>query len=90
MKEENGIQLGDYVFVSRWSDGDLNDPWYIGFLKEMGEDKIGNFYRVEDGLNHHPYYRHCRKTTPEQAHIIFRLYDCGGRGLVDDIIGLEE
>ena len=29
------FNIGDYVFVSRWSDGDPNDPWYVSTLKEI-------------------------------------------------------
>jgi len=88
MQEENGIRLGDYVFVSKYSDGDLDDPWYIGLLKEMGEDRKGNFYRVGDGCwNHSRFYRHCRKLTREEGEKILSHYDVGSRGLITDIIG---
>lgn len=26
------FSIGDYVFVSRWSDCDPNDPWALGFI----------------------------------------------------------
>jgi hypothetical protein len=55
--------IGDYVFVSRWSDGDLNDPWAVGFLTEVGEDQRGKFYNIGDGK----YYRHCRKITQKEG-----------------------
>ena len=42
------INIGDYVFTSRWSDCDPNDPWAIGLVLEKPDNKyyiVGN----EDG-----------------------------------------
>ena len=86
MIDENGIKLGDYVFVSRWSDGDLNDPWYVGFLKEMGEDNRGNFYKVEEQDNMDHIYRHCIKLTKKDGEKILSFKHPGGNILVKDVI----
>jgi len=71
MIDEKGIKIGDYVLVTRWSYADPNDPWYVGFLKEMGEDCTGNFYRVDDGLINRRYWRHCMVITKQDAEEIF-------------------
>lgn len=31
------VQVGDYVFASRWGDCDPGDPWAIGTVAEVGE-----------------------------------------------------
>ena len=39
------VKVGDYVFATRWSDCDWNDPWAVGFVCEIGR----NYVRVDDG-----------------------------------------
>ena len=34
------LEAMDYVFACRWSDADWNDPWGIGFVKEVGKNHI--------------------------------------------------
>ena len=36
----NDIKIGDYVFASRWADGDWNDPWIVGFISEIGNNYV--------------------------------------------------
>lgn len=56
------MKIDDYVFASRWSDEDPNDPWCVGFLEEFGEDNRGKWYKI-DGKT----FRHCRKITAEEG-----------------------
>ena len=39
------FSVGDYVFLSKYSDADPNDPWYVGLIDEIGLDKKGGFIR---------------------------------------------
>ena len=61
-------KLGDYVLASKYSDGDVNDPWFIGFVggkcrfnpdKYTLVDNDGNFLYREGG------FRRAKKITPE-------------------------
>ncbi len=65
------INVDDYVFVSRWSDEDPNDPWYVGFISEVGEDSRGKFFRVHDQAR---YWRNCRKITKEEGDTILATF----------------
>ena len=56
----------DYVFASKWPDGDPNDPWYVGFI----EDNIEG-----DGcVVNNKFYRYCLKITKEQGDKILKEY----------------
>ena len=63
--------IDDYVFVSKYSDEDPNDPWYVSQLAEIGEDKKGKFYRVAETNR---YWRHCRKITKQEGAEIIANY----------------
>ena len=39
------FSVGDYVFASKYSDADPNDPWFIGLVDEIGLDRKGGFIR---------------------------------------------
>jgi len=41
------LEIGDYVFATRWSDADWNGPWAVGYVYVIGKDHIG--LRHEDG-----------------------------------------
>ena len=60
-------KLGEYVLVARWGDKDLEDPWHVGWLCEIGEDTRGMFYRVCDREDLKDTasnaYRHCWRIT---------------------------
>jgi len=64
------IIVGDYVFASRWPDGDPNDPWYVGFVDEINEKEgFSTLYKV-GGRN----YRYCRKISKKQGEKILEKY----------------
>jgi hypothetical protein len=65
------INIGDYVFVSRWSDGDPNDPWYVGTLKEILIDKRGTYFKV-DGSE--LYWKNIKKISKEEGEYIIKTY----------------
>ena len=65
------MNINDYVFVSKWSDEDPNDPWYVGFITEIGKDSRGYFFKVQDSNR---YWRHCRKITKEEGDIILSTF----------------
>jgi len=40
------INIGDYVFVSKYEDADPNDPWAVGFVDAIGTDRKGDFIHI--------------------------------------------
>lgn len=44
-------KVGDYVFVSRYSDSDPNDPWHVGFIRGIGIDYRGGYVQLSEGLD---------------------------------------
>jgi hypothetical protein len=34
------LEVGDYVFASRWSDCDPCDPWVVGHISELGPNFV--------------------------------------------------
>lgn len=65
------MNINDYVFASRWSDEDPNDPWCVGFISEILEDSDNIKFKV-DGYNR--YWKHCRKITKEEGDKILSIY----------------
>ena len=55
-------QKGDYVLATKFEDGDVCDPWYVGFYKEYNEElKLHIVEGSERG------YRRCELITKEQG-----------------------
>jgi len=65
------VNIGDYVFVSRWLDGDPHDPWYVSTLKEILIDKRGTYFKV-DGSE--IWWKHIKSITKEEGEEIIRTY----------------
>ena len=38
------IKLDDYVYATRWKDGDRHDPHFVGFVQEIRECASGEKY----------------------------------------------
>ena len=69
---EGGINIGDYVFASRWFDGTPNDPWYVGFVKgKIDNGKNGIEYMVDGSIR---WWKYCRKITKEEGDKIMSEY----------------
>ena len=70
------LELGDYVFATRWSDADWNDPWAIGYVGAIGKTHIE--IRAEDGSLIPGIgvrgFKHARTVTSGQAALIFAEY----------------
>lgn len=66
------IAVDDYVFASKWSDEDPNDPWCVGFVTEVMEDSIGKYVRIQGVTNR--YWKHFRKITKEEGDKILATY----------------
>lgn len=62
------LAIGDYVFVSRWSDCDPADPWAVGHISEIGE----NFIVVGDVSPR--WWRKAMRITEEQGRSIIEQY----------------
>lgn len=60
------IKLGDYVHASKYSDRDPNDPWRIGFVVRIIDERyiIGEF---DGSFTDHREYRHAKKITPDEG-----------------------
>lgn len=40
IKAPSDLEVGDYVFASRWSDCDPGDPWHVGHVSEVGQNYV--------------------------------------------------
>ena len=81
MRKIKRPKIGEYVLLSRWSDKDMQDPWHIGNLVEVGEDTRGMFYKVFDHDLQCPsnYYRHCHRLTVEEGREWLKFAESIGR-----------
>ena len=66
-----GVSIGDYVFASKFSDGDPNDPWVVDFVTEIIVDSDGIAISVG---NSNRKYRHFAKITKEQGDYILHSF----------------
>ena len=64
------IVVGDYVWVTRWSDQDPNDPWHVGYVQETGLPGLDSFYIKVNNR----WWKHYMKITEEQGLAILRTY----------------
>ena len=55
MRKIKKPSIGEYVLVSRWSDHDPHDPWYIGFVNCILQYKYGFRYKVNGSLREWPH-----------------------------------
>ena len=68
MRKVKRPKLGEYVFLAKWADKDLYDPWFIGFLYGIQETEDGLLYRVRESPR---WYQHCWRITPAEAEETF-------------------
>ncbi len=61
-------KLGEYVFLAKWADKDLLDPWRIGFLYGIQETEDGFSYQVRDNRR---WFSHCWRITPTESQTLF-------------------
>jgi hypothetical protein len=47
MKKQPDLKRGDYVLATKWSDGDPQDPWCVGFYD--GYNEAWQRHHVVDG-----------------------------------------
>lgn len=74
------MKTGDYVLATKYSDGDPNDQWAVGFYVEQR----GIRHWVEDGSGHtfRPSgFRHVRKITPTEGSFLLTFPDIESTGL---------
>jgi len=64
MRKIKRVKIDDYVLVSRWSDHDLNDPWFIGHISEYGVDNQGDYYKLKED---HRFWRNVFRISKEEA-----------------------
>jgi len=67
------IDIGTYVFVSKYIDHDPNDPWYVGNVTAIMAD--GNtherLYQVDNQVR---WWRHVKRISCKQGEKILREY----------------
>ncbi len=70
------LQIGDYVFATRWSDADWNDPWCVGFVAECGKNYVTLCEENGSPISGVGKYafRYAMKITAEQGNRIVREY----------------
>jgi len=65
MRKINKPKIGEYVLVTKYSDKDPNDSWYVSFITEIIErDGQGKRYKVE-GSNRE--WRYVFRITREEG-----------------------
>lgn len=62
----NALLAGDYVLATKWSDGDPQDHWCVGFFKAMSGDRFdivddnGDLFRGNG-------FRRCKKISKRRG-----------------------
>ena len=56
------IKINDYVFASKFSDEDPNDPWFVGFVDAILEEHDSKKYKVGGR-----FYKNCRKISAKEG-----------------------
>ena len=64
-------KIGEYVLVTRWSDRDPYDPWYVSYIESITIYDGGVSYRVK-GSNRN--WGNCHRITPEEGVAWLKLY----------------
>lgn len=47
-KPNRPLEVGDYVLASKYRDGDPNDPWFVGFIKQIIRCEDYDKYKIAD------------------------------------------
>jgi hypothetical protein len=66
------VAVGDYVWATRWSDRDPNDPWAVGFVEALDDDRV-----LVEGR----YWPCFQKINEEQGRAILRTYPLIEKGI---------
>lgn len=68
--------VGDYVFASRWSDCDWNDPWAVGYVLSLGDNyvTVGNEDKTINLQIGTQSWRYAMLITKEQGERIIAQY----------------
>lgn len=64
------VSLGDYVLATKYSDRDPGDPWRVGFVVRIINDKRGETYIIgdQDGTwSDFREYKHAKKITWDEG-----------------------
>lgn len=65
MRKIKRAKLGEYVLLSRWSDKEIHDPWYVGYVTEIIEsEELGLSYRCRGSER---FFKHCWRITKEEG-----------------------
>jgi len=63
------IKIGDYVYATRWHDGDIDDPYVVGHVSDIARGPVGkkDYVKVDCG-----WFTHAAKLkSAEYYHVIF-------------------
>jgi hypothetical protein len=66
-------KVGDYVFVHRWADTDIHDPWLVGFVDDISIDDDIMGCMSHSYLVHGRWYNHAHKITLDEGKVILDL-----------------
>jgi len=67
------INIGNYVFASRWSDEDPNDPWYVGRVTAIMAD--GDLHVRRYQVEHQSrWWPHVRRISSKEGEKILSEY----------------
>jgi hypothetical protein len=76
MRESINPKIGDYVLVTKYSDHDPHDPWYIGTLFKISIYKNFMTYTIwEDEKKRE--YQNCFRITAEEGESWITKYGNG-------------
>jgi len=70
MRKIKRPKIGEYVLLARWSDKTMFDPWYVGYVDSILEDKCGLRYRAGGSGR---YFPHCWRITKEEGESRIKL-----------------
>lgn len=64
------VEIGDYVLATKYSDCDPGDPWRVGFVARIIEDRRGTTYIIgeQDGTwSDFREFNYAKKITPPEG-----------------------
>ena len=68
MESHFKIDFEGLHLASRWSDADINDPWFIGAIDEVVVTKRHSYYTLVDAFgNRSKAFKHIRRISQEDA-----------------------
>jgi hypothetical protein len=64
MRKIKNPKIGEYVLVTRWSDKDPKDPWFVSYIQAVIRTEKKNLYRVQGSARE---WNCCFRITKEEG-----------------------